>query len=127
MKRHGRAFEEGVKLFNEGRFWEAHEAWEQLWKDIPEDSPPRIFIQGFIQVAAAIDKYMKKEYAGTEKLLPKGMSKITGLMDLGKEILDMEDFLRQLGSFRERFESQREGIPEGGLPRITLLRRENEE
>ena len=41
----------GIHLFNEGRYWDAHEAWEELWHRRTEES--RIFIQGIIQLAAA--------------------------------------------------------------------------
>jgi uncharacterized protein len=42
---------EGVALFNQGRFWEAHEAWETAW--IPDrHGPDRGFYKGLIQIAA---------------------------------------------------------------------------
>ena len=41
----------GWQLFNEGKFWHAHEAWEQVWKRSSSES--RIFFQGIIQLAAA--------------------------------------------------------------------------
>jgi uncharacterized protein len=43
--------ERGVKLFNAGNFWHAHEAWEDVWKRHEEDE--RLFFQGMIQLAAA--------------------------------------------------------------------------
>ncbi len=45
------AWEQGVHDFNEGRFWEAHEAWERGWKDLPQAE--RTYVQGLIQIAAA--------------------------------------------------------------------------
>lgn len=44
-------FEHGVNLFNEKKFWHAHEAWENVWKRHEEDE--RLFFQGLIQLAAA--------------------------------------------------------------------------
>lgn len=44
-------FHRGIQLFNQARFWEAHEAWEAVWLRHPEDG--RFFIQGLIQLAAA--------------------------------------------------------------------------
>ncbi|HET6272405.1 MAG TPA: DUF309 domain-containing protein [Bacteroidota bacterium] len=41
----------GWQLFNERKFWHAHEAWEQVWKRSSSES--RIFFQGIIQLAAA--------------------------------------------------------------------------
>ena len=54
--------ERGIALFNSGKFWEAHEAWEEIWKNHPEDG--RFFIQGLIQLAAAYHQLGKKVYRG---------------------------------------------------------------
>ncbi len=43
--------EHGIKLFNAGKFWHAHEAWELVWQRQAEDE--RLFFQGLIQLAAA--------------------------------------------------------------------------
>lgn len=55
-------FQRGIALFNAGKFWEAHEAWEEIWKNRPEDG--RFFIQGLIQLAAAYHQLGKKVYRG---------------------------------------------------------------
>ncbi len=44
----------GADLFNRGLYWEAHEAWEELWLELEDE--PRLFIQGLIQLAAAYHK-----------------------------------------------------------------------
>ncbi len=43
--------EHGIGLFNAGRFWHAHEAWELVWQRHSADE--RLFFQGLIQLAAA--------------------------------------------------------------------------
>lgn len=48
MSRSNDAFREGAALFNEGRFFEAHEAWEKDWRKIPE--PDRQQTQAMILV-----------------------------------------------------------------------------
>ncbi len=45
-------FQSGLVLFNAGKFWHAHEDWERLW--LRSTDPTRSFIQGLIQVAAAL-------------------------------------------------------------------------
>lgn len=52
----------GIALFNAGKFWEAHEAWEEIWMNHPEDG--RFFIQGLIQLAAAYHQLQRKVYRG---------------------------------------------------------------
>jgi hypothetical protein len=42
---------EGVKEFNSGRLWHAHEAWERGWKGMSD--PMRTWVQACIQVAGA--------------------------------------------------------------------------
>ncbi len=46
-------FQEGVRLFNEGKYFEAHEAWEALWRRTGKPDPGREAIHGLIQLAAA--------------------------------------------------------------------------
>lgn len=43
---------EGIELFNVGRFFDCHEAWEELWKR--ESGAAKFFYQGMIQAAVAI-------------------------------------------------------------------------
>ncbi|HET8759902.1 MAG TPA: DUF309 domain-containing protein, partial [Nitrospiria bacterium] len=47
----------GVDLFNRWYFWEAHEAWEPLWRTHPPQSDPARFIQGLIGATAALLKH----------------------------------------------------------------------
>jgi predicted metal-dependent hydrolase len=48
---------DGIRLFNEGRFWEAHEAWEEAW--LAEDGLTRLWLQGLIQLTAAFHKGLR--------------------------------------------------------------------
>jgi len=42
---------EGIRLFNEGRYFESHEAWEDFYQRAEEAHKP--FIEALIQMAAA--------------------------------------------------------------------------
>src|SRR3972149_12327028 len=66
----------GVEQFNDGYFFEAHETWEELW--LPSPWPARNFLQGIIQLAAALVHLMRHEYPGTVRLLDAGLKKIEG-------------------------------------------------
>lgn len=111
------SLDRGIELFNSGRYFEAHEAWEGPWRPAPKGSPEKLFIQGLIMVSAALDHYGKKEYAGTAKLLEKGQRLLKEHKSLGKGI-DMEYFLGQVDLFYDRFRARREGIPEDEFPKI---------
>ncbi len=67
-------FERGVELFNERRFWQAHEAWEDVWKRHPENS--RIFFQGLIQVAAGLHQLRRGIFHGADKHLRNALWKL---------------------------------------------------
>jgi predicted metal-dependent hydrolase len=109
--------EEGIELFNAGRYFEAHEAWEVPWRPAPKGSPEKLFIQGLIMISASLDHHRKGEYEGTAKLLDKGLRLLREHKALGKDI-EMEDFLGQVEAFYEKFKAHREGISEDEFPKI---------
>src|SRR5690606_530743 len=56
----------GVEYFNECEFFEAHEAWEELWADY--QGPSRRFYQGLIQTAVCLYHFANGNIAGARKL-----------------------------------------------------------
>lgn len=69
-----RLYEAGFEAFNSGRFFEAHELWEDLWRETPE--PDKKFLQGLIQVAAAFHHHSRSNLLGTERQLQRGLAKL---------------------------------------------------
>jgi uncharacterized protein len=69
-------FERGVADFNAGRFFEAHEVWEELWLAAVE--PEKTYLQGLIQVAAAFHHFARGNSRGAQSLLAAGIAKLTG-------------------------------------------------
>ncbi|MEX0737312.1 MAG: DUF309 domain-containing protein [Bacteroidota bacterium] len=68
-------FREGIDLFNRKEFWEAHEAWEEVWMRCGEES--RIFFQGIIQAAAAYHLILvKKRFSGALSNIEKSRAKL---------------------------------------------------
>ena len=63
------ALKEGIELFNDKKFFEAHEIWEEKWIDTVADE--RHLLQGLIQVAAGFYKLQVGMPQGTFKLLEK--------------------------------------------------------
>jgi predicted metal-dependent hydrolase len=107
--------EKGIKFFNEGRYHDAHEAWECLWIHM-EKSPNRLFIQGMIKVAAALDKYGKKEFGGTSKLLESGIHILHDSRTASIDI-DKDCFIDEVSSFLKEFLLSRP-ISQQGFPKI---------
>ncbi len=58
----------GIDLYHAGYLWEAHEAWEGIWK-ASEDTTQRAFLQALIQTAAALIKAQTNQPRGVEKLI----------------------------------------------------------
>jgi predicted metal-dependent hydrolase len=58
------SLERGIELFNAGRYWDAHEAWEEAW--MPDRrGPDSGFYKGLIQVAAGCLHYGRRNRRGT--------------------------------------------------------------
>jgi uncharacterized protein len=69
------AFRRGIEQFNSGRFFEAHETWEEVWLRSPE--PEKTFLQGIIQVAAAFHHHSRGNDRGAQTLLNAGLSRLS--------------------------------------------------
>lgn len=75
------ALEEGCVLFDEGKFWHAHESWEDLWNDLKRRSAATneiLLIQGLIQTAALLLHHQRKNRGGVEKQWSKLKPKLEG-------------------------------------------------
>lgn len=68
------ARKEGIRLFNEGLFWEAHEAWEAIW--LVAAPPEKQFVQGLIQVAAAWHHVGRKNRRGATRLASRALARL---------------------------------------------------
>ncbi len=68
----------GVDLFNFGYWWEAHAAWEALWQTTGRREAGR-FLQGLIQVAAALVQHRAGRMDGARRLASKGLAKLRAL------------------------------------------------
>ncbi len=56
------AFQEGIRLFNAGAHWHAHEQWEICWR--AAQGSDAIFYKALIQVAAALVKQQQGNLRG---------------------------------------------------------------
>ena len=111
----------GIRLYNAGYFWHAHEAWEQVWMDAPREL--RAFYQGLIQVTAAFVHLTKGEYPGTVRLLEAGIDKLAAYpgsfmgIELGKLVERARAAREQVVALGERRVGQFE---RSWIPRIEL-------
>jgi predicted metal-dependent hydrolase len=99
----------GIEHFNVCDFFEAHEAWEELWTNY--SGPSRKFFQGLIQVAVALHHFgngnirgSKKLYASSRAYLEPYRPKHLGL-DLDKLFAEMERCFVEVHASQEEFPS----------------------
>ncbi len=67
-------FRRGVDLFNARKFWEAHEAWEELW--LAAESDLVQFLQGLIQLAAAYHHVQRGTLRGGVRLFDAALGRL---------------------------------------------------
>ena len=60
-------FEKGLNEYEKGDYFEAHEAWEDLWSDY--NFPDRKFIQGLIQLSVSFVHLSNGNMIGARNLL----------------------------------------------------------
>jgi predicted metal-dependent hydrolase len=83
----------GVGHFNRGEYFDAHEVWEDLWRDCgPAD---RLFYQSLIQAAVALYHWGRDNRVGADRLLASGRAKMAGYRPTHRG-LDVDDFWRQV-------------------------------
>jgi hypothetical protein len=65
---------EGLRLYDAGEFFAAHEAWESVWLRAQE--PEKMFLQGLIQVTAAFHHLQRNNPQGTTLLLQAALGRL---------------------------------------------------
>jgi predicted metal-dependent hydrolase len=76
---------EGIRYFNEGEFYEAHEPLEEAWMKTP--SPERDLYQGILQIGLAYFQISRGNFRGALKMFKRGHR---NLDPLGNELLGID-------------------------------------
>lgn len=112
-------FEEGLRLFNAGEYFDAHEAWEAIWAE--DASADRKLYQGLIQAAAAFHKLERGVPTGGARLLSKCLVLLRAYPD-GRCGLRLDAFTAALQRCLSAAESVARGDSErfdfGCVPRL---------
>jgi hypothetical protein len=115
--RYHEAVERGARLFDEGAFFEAHEAWEARWLRETDETRRRL-LQGLIQVAAGFHKLlMIGSPDAALRLLTKGLAKLDACPAsfAGVEIAPFRDGARACASALAAGNFDRVAIPKLGV------------
>lgn len=114
------AFVEGARAFDEGRYFEAHEHWEDDWRVEPSPSRKRL-LQGLVQVAAALHKHRDKgALAPAKSLFTKALEKLDRCDDTA-EFPALRRFVDETRAYAEALAREAE-IPALPRARLHLLR-----
>jgi predicted metal-dependent hydrolase len=99
----------GIAHFNVCDFFEAHEAWEELWTEY--QGPSRKFYQGLIQAAVALHHFGNGNIRGSRKLYYSTRNYLEPYrpVHIG---LDLEKFLQQFEQCFAEVTASQEDFPQ---------------
>jgi len=109
------SYHKGIRLFNREKFYEAHEAWEEIWRRTT-DSDDKRFLQGLIQAAAFLVHHQRGNGRAAVKLYHDASEKLSSYQR-GYWGADIRKFLDALQEAKEKIEKE-EKIQE--YPRLRL-------
>lgn len=107
----------GARLFNARRYFDAHEAWEDLWR--PMRGSERDFFRGLINLAVAMKKADEENPDGLLRLLERASSLLRPYAPShrGVEVTALLASLEQLSSDARAWrEAKRQGIDPAHIP-----------
>ena len=114
------AFLRGARLHDEGAYWDAHEAWEGLWREA-EDGDTRLLLQGLIQITAAFHKLVvQRDGDAALRLLDRGLEKLDRL-SRAHEGVDVGAFRDGARACREALARDRARFDAATIPRVRLV------
>jgi hypothetical protein len=89
-------YREGIRLFNAGDYWHAHEQWETCW--LASGEPDATFFKGIIQAAAALVHWQKGNPRGLRLNWAKSRPKLVALPPRMND-LDLRHLINQMDRF----------------------------
>jgi hypothetical protein len=96
-----RSYLYGVDLFNHAYWWEAHEAWEDIWKRT-DDRTQQAHLHGLIHLGAALLKWHLRMERGVRVLLGRSRRRLGSIAEAHGVFmgLDVDDLLATIAASR---------------------------
>lgn len=94
--------EQGIKFFNRGSYFEAHEAWEEMWRSMTGSL--RDFYQGLVHAAVGMHHLANRNPRGAVAQLEKSLRRLDGYpadccsIDVAQLRKDIRRVLEQVNS-----------------------------
>ena len=103
---HCRPYLRGIDLFNFGYYWEAHEAWENIWHAAGRRGEVAEFLKGLIALAAAGVKAREGKAAGVRQHARRAQMIFRSLIHQPKRMgLDVADLDKEAAHLADSAES----------------------
>lgn len=104
-----REYLEGLRLYREEKYWESHEAWEEVWRRAQGEE--RHFLQALIQLDAALLHTKKAHWKGVRNLINRSLGH---LGHCSAQVLGLRtfDLIEQLRAYLREIEKLMDGEKE---------------
>ena len=110
-------FLNALNLFNDQKWYEAHDAFENIWNTL--DGDERQIIQGLLQVSVSQFHLSKGNYNGATILLGEGLGRIKNRTSINLGI-DLQTFCRSLEELLKKLQ-YREELNENDKPYLIRI------
>jgi predicted metal-dependent hydrolase len=86
----------GVRLFNSGEFFLAHEAWEDWWRATTH--PEKQTCQGIVQIAVAMQHASTGNLVGAKSVMERALRNLEGAANVfgGLDLVQLRDDIRSV-------------------------------
>ena len=104
--------QKGRADFDSGRYWHAHEAWEDLWNSLKRRDAEQaeiLLVQGLIQTAALLYNHQRKKTRGVRNQWEKLVPKLTGWhhawgLDIAQHMQNIAPFVEDVEVWNQAYE-----------------------
>jgi predicted metal-dependent hydrolase len=99
-------FDRGIQLFNDEAFFDAHEVWEDVWRET--EGSEKKFLRGMIQVAVAFHHHATGNLAGARSVLERSRRTLAESpahfagINVRALLASLEDWQKALSSTRSK-------------------------
>lgn len=90
-------YQRGIRLFNAGEFYDAHEVWEDVWRE--SHGIEKTFLQGLIQAAVALHHQSTGNLVGACSLVERARRNLAGCPAEFEGIV-VRELIAELGEWR---------------------------
>jgi hypothetical protein len=112
-------WQSGLAFFNTARFFDAHEALEDVWREAPRHSRLRRHLQGLVQLAVAFHHQSTGNRVGARSVLERALRNLDGAEESFPE-LDLKRLRISLNPWREHLAETRPGTAGPSRPMASL-------